>query len=256
MKSSDVSDQTIDIAVFHIAETTSTMVTARELAHKAPYGVVYADRQSAGRGRLPGRSWNCAPGEGLLATFWFPANFFKDCPPALVTGAIVLEALQQLIPPALTAALPITIKWPNDILAEGKKLAGILCENTGTTIFAGIGINLAQREFPGQYRTLPTSLLLSYNILVTQEIMLHALMHQFAEFPKHPESWFNAVNSKCAYKNEHILFKRGTDTGTSVIGFLRGIDRSGYLILETSKGTQVEASGEIYSTIDPKTIIE
>lgn len=256
MKSADVPDNTIDIAIFHIAETTSTMITARELVHKAPYGVVYADKQTAGKGRLPGRTWNCAPGEGLLATFWFPKDFFKDSPPALATGFIVLKTLEQLIPLHKRAGLPLIIKWPNDILVDNKKLAGILCENTGTTIFAGIGINLTQRDFPGQYRTIPTSLLLSYTVLVTQETMLHALIHQFMEFPKYLESWLTVVNSKCAYKNEYIRFKRGIDTGAGVAGILRGIDKNGYLILETDQGIQIETSGEIYSTIDRETIIE
>lgn len=256
MKSADVPDNRAAVAVFHIAETTSTMVTARSLAHNAPCGVVYADTQTAGRGRLPGRTWDCAPREGLLATFWFPMHYFKDCPPALVTGAVVLEALQKLIPNTLLATHPLTIKWPNDILVENKKLAGILCENTGTTIFAGIGINLLQQEFYGQYRTRPTSLMLSFKVLITQEAMLQAIIYQFSEFQKHPERWFTVVNSHCAYKNEQILYKRGTDTGICFTGILRGIDRNGYLILETAQGILHEASGEIYSTIDPETIIE
>ena len=256
MKSADTADNMIDIAVFHIAETTSTMVAARELANKTPYGVVYADRQTAGKGRLPGRIWECPKGEGLLATFWFPTFFFKNYPPALVTGAVVFQALLQLIPPPVRAAHPLTIKWPNDILAEEKKLVGILCENTGTTILAGIGINLAQKEFPGQYRTVPTSLLLSYNVLVSQETMLKTIIDQFIAFQKQPESWFTVVNNNCAYKNEHVIFRRGTDTGTIISGIFKGIDRNGFLILETEHGILTEASGEIHATIDPETIIE
>jgi BirA family biotin operon repressor/biotin-[acetyl-CoA-carboxylase] ligase len=97
-----------------------------------------ADRQSAGRGRL-GRVWNDGAGNFMGSTVVRPG---PGDPPtstlALVTGMAVHEALSALVPDK--AAL--WLKWPNDVLLDGAKLAGILLEMVAGTVVVGIGVNL------------------------------------------------------------------------------------------------------------------
>ena len=102
-----------------------------------PSGAVVAARmQTAGRGRQA-RRWNTAPGQNLTFSFLWnapvPPAYLPSMAQAISVGiARFLE--RQGVPPA--------IKWPNDVLAGGKKIAGILCERAGDAWIAGIGLNV------------------------------------------------------------------------------------------------------------------
>lgn len=98
-----------------------------------------ADRQTAGRGRQS-RAWFDGSGNFMGSTVIRPA--FGDPPLpslALVAGLAVLEAVQPHLPPPAHALL----KWPNDLLVGGAKLAGILLEQCSGAVIVGIGVNLA-----------------------------------------------------------------------------------------------------------------
>ena len=128
-------------------ELTSTNITAAELGDaNAPEGlVVVADHQTAGRGRN-GRSWLSPPNKNL----YFSILLRPACPPAAVPQLAILTAL------SISKALPlpdITIKWPNDVWMNGRKLCGILsamsCMGDKTDYAViGIGINVNMRDFP------------------------------------------------------------------------------------------------------------
>ena len=107
-------------SVIYLPEVDSTNLWAKHNLDKfGPIGAVYTTHQTAGRGRL-GRSWLDAPHKGLYYT------------------AVIRTDLVQ----------PCQIKWPNDLLLNGKKIVGILCEvgPDGHSIVVGIGINLAQPQ--------------------------------------------------------------------------------------------------------------
>lgn len=110
--------------IVRLAQTTSTQEVARSL----PTGTaVVTDVQTAGRGRLD-RTWRTPPGTALLATFVLPAR-----PLALFCAGVA----------AAEACGPeVRIKWPNDLLLGGAKLAGILAEQHGDRCLLGTGINL------------------------------------------------------------------------------------------------------------------
>ncbi len=140
----------------------STNETLRRLARNgAPSGtLVLADRQTGGRGRL-GRSWHSPPGVGLWFSFLLrPAgqeNGWALLP--MVLSEVIVTTLRRLFD------LPFAVKWPNDVLFEGRKLCGILCESSSSgeaveTIIAGIGININQQEgdFPEDLRRRAVSL--------------------------------------------------------------------------------------------------
>ncbi len=132
----------------HLAEATSTndVVKERALAGAAEGLVVVADRQTCGRGRR-GRTWISAPGQGL----YFSALLRPGWPAAdapwlgVLAGLAAWQAVRDL---GVTQA---TMKWPNDVLVEGRKLGGVLVEPriaAGRVEFAvlGIGINVAQTD--------------------------------------------------------------------------------------------------------------
>ena len=118
--------------VHHIDQTTSTQVEARRLIAKghAEIGdVVVADQQTAGRGRF-GRTW-ISPRGGLYATMILSADPLIS----LKAGLAVVRSLRSV---GINAGL----KWPNDVLVEGRKIAGVLVEKDGEHVLVGIGLNL------------------------------------------------------------------------------------------------------------------
>lgn len=101
------------------------------------FGAVYTTSQTAGRGRL-GRSWQNAAGQALYYSCAVRRPLRQPEALPLLASLVAADALQGCF------GVKCSIKWPNDLLLSGKKLAGILCEGAGGTWIIGIGINLAQ----------------------------------------------------------------------------------------------------------------
>jgi BirA family biotin operon repressor/biotin-[acetyl-CoA-carboxylase] ligase len=123
-----------DVVLLPVA--TSTQDEARRLARAgAPAGtVVIAEEQTRGRGRLD-RRWVSPPGAGL----YFTMLLERSLPPGplpLLAGVAVTEALRHL------GSDRIAAKWPNDVLLDGRKLAGILTEREATALLLGVGANV------------------------------------------------------------------------------------------------------------------
>lgn len=109
----------------------------------APHGtVITADRQTAGRGRR-GRSWQCAPGDGLLVSVILRPGSLRDPQRFGALGLAVAVGLRAGLP---TFDPPVALKWPNDLLVGGRKLGGILCEarwvGDAPEVVVGFGINV------------------------------------------------------------------------------------------------------------------
>lgn len=111
--------------------------------------LVSADEQTAGRGRK-GRAWFSPPGENIYMTLTLAGT---DPRFALVTGAAVHTALAVLV-----GDRSCLLKWPNDILIEGKKSGGILCEARGGITAVGIGVNVNQTVWPVEIEATAISL--------------------------------------------------------------------------------------------------
>ncbi len=143
--------------IHHKAETRSTNLDART---GRPGDVFTADYQTAGRGRLD-HKWLSPPGTNLMMSVVLSV---ADLPPEqvatlpLAIGLAVARALSSLVPPP-SSLIPF-LKWPNDILVGGKKIAGILCERQGDVVIVGIGVNVNQKEFSPEIAEKATSLAL------------------------------------------------------------------------------------------------
>ena len=165
--------------IVHLVEVDSTQSHAFALATEgAPDGtVVVADVQTAGRGRR-GRAWRAEPGTSLLASVLLR--------PRLPVGALPLLSLTAAVAVAETLAdldVAARIKWPNDVLARGRKIAGILLESrlgAETVVAVGIGVNLRQRAFPADLVARATSVLVETGRAPEVEEFLGGLCARFS----------------------------------------------------------------------------
>ncbi|MBJ7603471.1 MAG: biotin--[acetyl-CoA-carboxylase] ligase [Candidatus Dormibacteraeota bacterium] len=113
------------MTILRLSRTTSTQDVARDLAVGT---VVVTDEQTVGRGRRD-RRWEAPPGTALLASFVLPAHS--------------LASLAAGVATAVACGPEVRLKWPNDLLAQGRKLAGILVERRGDHCVVGVGVNLS-----------------------------------------------------------------------------------------------------------------
>ena len=140
--------------LYHKESTLSTNLDARQ---GRPGDVFTADEQTAGRGRLD-HPWHSGKGENLalsavLDVTDLPAEHVATLP--LMVGLGVAQAVERLLGGRRTG-----IKWPNDVLVNGRKIAGILCERHGERVIAGLGVNVNARRFPDAFAARATSLAL------------------------------------------------------------------------------------------------
>ncbi|MDZ7636642.1 MAG: biotin--[acetyl-CoA-carboxylase] ligase [Bryobacterales bacterium] len=150
-------------------ETESTMSEASLLAKQGmPHGtIVGAELQTQGQGRM-GREWISPAGEGLYVTFILRPKLPPHESPmvTICLGLAVAEAIARV------ADLRCDLRWPNDILVNEKKLAGILVKYEDGAFLAGIGLNTEQRSFPGGLATPATSLAIEGRSGVPREALL------------------------------------------------------------------------------------
>jgi len=210
---------------------------------------VCARSQSAGRGR-EGRSWSSPPGLGLYVTFAFrlaDPRLLALVP--LASGVAVCEAL------ATWTGRLFTLKWPNDVLGGGRKVAGILCEGTVSGAEAvslvGIGVNLNQRQadLEAEYRPRAASLLL----LTGREWPADGCLERLAAALL---AWLGRLQGEGPaavvarareltrpFLGRAIRFRQG---GRDWSGVCRGLADDGGLRLETAAGEETAFySGEI-----------
>jgi BirA family biotin operon repressor/biotin-[acetyl-CoA-carboxylase] ligase len=199
---------------------------------------VVAESQHAGRGRA-GRSWSHAPGRGLALSV------------ALHLGCDVRQA--GLLPLAAGLAVAqgcealgarVALKWPNDVLASGRKLAGVLCElrrmpRGGEAVVVGIGLNVRQTpdEFPPELRPLATSLALEGVEAAVEDAaaaVLSALEPLWAEAQEGDRDGVLAAwSARAGFWGEPVTVRtpQGPRTGVAV-----RLDRDGALVLRLEDG--------------------
>jgi BirA family biotin operon repressor/biotin-[acetyl-CoA-carboxylase] ligase len=214
----------------HLRRTDSTNERARELASAgAPHGaLVTAAEQTAGRGRQ-GRTWTAPPGRALLLSL-----VLRVAQPALVPLAAGVAAAE-------TVGDHARIKWPNDVLVEGHKVAGILVEGRPQEGWAvlGIGLNVAIRpdDFPPELRD-------SAGTLGREPTELEPTLHWLLEAL---ERWLEADQDTviAAWRARDALEGRRIEWAEGA-GKAVGIDGAGRLLVGTSSGTVALDAGEVH----------
>jgi BirA family biotin operon repressor/biotin-[acetyl-CoA-carboxylase] ligase len=237
-----IQDQVIGSTVRVLQNTTSTNDEANRAALEGhPEGlVIFAESQSAGRGRM-GRRWSSPTGRGL----WFSVLLRPSLTPGECTQLTAASA--NALVRAIQSATGITpeIKWPNDLLIKGKKIAGILTEMSAElehvrSVVLGIGIDVNQTasEFPADLRGIATSLKLATGKNVSRpdlaEAVLRNLDHEYARilagnFAAVAEEWA----SHCSTLGKQATIDMGT---RRVHGRAEALDENGALLLRTEHG--------------------
>jgi BirA family biotin operon repressor/biotin-[acetyl-CoA-carboxylase] ligase len=214
----------------HLRRTDSTNERARELASAgAPHGtLVTAAEQTAGRGRQ-GRTWTAPPGRALLLSLVLRVE-----QPALVPLAAGVATAE-------TVGDDARIKWPNDVLVEGRKVAGILVEGRPQEGWAvlGIGLNVAIRpdDFPPELRE-------SAGTLGGEPTDLDPTLARLLEAL---ERWLVADQDTviAAWRARDALEGRRIEWADGA-GKAVGIDDAGRLLVGTSSGTVALEAGEVH----------
>ena len=238
------------------AEIDSTNLRARKLAAQgAPEGtVVIAERQTNGRGRL-GRNWSSQSGLGL----WFslilrPQVSVSDLGIVTILTAVSLSrAIRE------ATGIQVQVKWPNDLLYQGSKLAGILAELNGELdrvnyLILGIGLNVNHEtaDFPEELREKATSLRLIKQTVFDRKPILQQFLEEFENcYATLGQGRMDAV---IEYAREHsatlgkqVVINQGF--GRILTGTALDLDWDGSLWLEDPEGRRVKIySGEIIET--------
>jgi len=238
-----ISDNTPSVNLYYTPTTDSTMLLARRLEKAIVLpAAVLTDFQTQGKGRISGRRWHSGPKESLLCTL-----VFKGPPVAGFTLKIGL-ATALAIETITTGRTKVQIKWPNDLLINGRKTGGILCESDGKTVLAGIGINLAQTRFPPEISDRATSILIECGLNPEPQILLIQILQELFRLTDENSqiNWQGEVEARLWNKGERTVFNSGYPaTNESVCGIIQGINYDGSLRIKLNNGTdRVMYSGE------------
>ncbi len=232
-------------------EVDSTNNEARRLAEQgAPHGtLVVAELQTAGKGRR-GRFWTSPPGTGI----WMSMVLRPDFAPEHASMLTLIAAMAVETGVREMTGLDCRIKWPNDIVLEGKKICGILTEMSTEEdvirhVVVGIGINVNIREFPEEIGKTATSLAIVSGKELRRAVLVDAVMRAWEHYYECYRKTLDMSALKDAYnarlvncgREVKVLAPKGEYCGIS-----HGINDTGELLVELENGEIREVmSGEV-----------
>ena len=236
--------------ILYYETTDSTNLRIRQAGDEgAPHGTLaVADRQTAGRGRR-GRTWESPAGSSIYMSVLLRPDIApnKASMLTLVMALSVAEGIQQCIP-------IIQIKWPNDIIVNGKKLVGILTEMSAQVdyinhVTVGVGINVNVTEFPEEIADTATSLGLECGHAVKRAPLIAAVMERLEE----NYEIFLETEDLSGLMERYSALLVNRDRDVRIIGEKEtyqahaiGIDRTGELIVRREDGTMEKIyAGEV-----------
>jgi len=240
-----------DAHLHHFYKIGSTNTAAMAAAAEgAPQGSVFlAEEQTAGRGR-GSNSWQSPRSTGIYCS----AVLRPALPPAevlvlsLAAGLAVQAAIQQV-----DSALRPDLKWPNDVLIDGKKVCGILTEmNAEATrvryTVVGIGVNVNQASFPRDLAA--TSLRLvtgsQWSRVELAAALLKSLHREYRQLVEDPDARLSVLR-RFAERSTWVHGKavRIDENGPSFEGMTKGLDDRGFLLVQTAQGMKTVLSGTV-----------
>jgi BirA family biotin operon repressor/biotin-[acetyl-CoA-carboxylase] ligase len=228
-----------------VGETGSTNEDLIALARAgAPEGYwLRAERQNRGRGRH-GRVWDSPQGNLHASTLVRLVPGDPSAPTLALTAAVALHETAALFAPEAD----LMLKWPNDVLAGGAKLAGILLEREGEAVVVGFGVNLAHA--PAGLDRRATSLAALSSAAPAPAAFLHALVPAFARWlgcwrseglPPVRHRWLAAAHPP------GTPLAAATADGTRIEGLFDGLEDSGALRLRLAGGgTEIVHAGDVF----------
>ena len=229
----------------------STNDYIKKLAEEgAPHGTLaVADYQSGGKGRR-GRSWVTPHGSAIAMSILVRPKLApeKASMMTLVAGMAVAKSVKEV------TGLDVKIKWPNDVVINGRKISGTLTEMSMELgaihyIVIGTGINANVTEFPEEIKDIATSLILEKGEKVDRAAIICAHMEAFEDFYDRFMEYGDMTLLKEDYQellanqNQQV---RVLEPGNEYMGIARGIDELGQLLVEKEDGSIVKVyAGEV-----------
>ena len=198
--------------------------------------VVGADEQTSGQGRY-GRVWHSEPGAGLYVSIVLRHPFPPDALP-VVTLALGLATSESIL--RATDVSP-DLRWPNDVLIQSKKCAGILTQLEGSAIIAGIGINVNHAAFPDELSAIATSLRIATGSVHSRERLLVELVSSVTNFCSLLEKQGREPILEMFSRASSFVYGRRVyvDQGDAMLhGTTAGLNPSGFLMLHGDDGKQ------------------
>jgi len=236
---------------FDSLPSTNLEATRRAVAGAAEGLCVVAGEQTAGRGRMQ-RHWSSPPGAGLYFSILLRPQLEQSTWP-LLTLMAALAVHDALL---ASCTLDTDIKWPNDLMAQDKKLCGILAETvetpTGRAVVVGIGINVTMNSFPSELETTATSVEAATGTTPDVEKVLQALINALATHyaglndANGPAEIIRQWSARSSYSEGKLICV--TDAGKILVGTTRGLECDGALRVETVNGEiKVLRAGDVTS---------
>lgn len=226
----------------------ASVASTNDVAAALPAGsVVVADQQTAGRGRR-GHTWFSPPGAGLyVSVVLAPATARIDPPRAtmlltLAAGVAIAEGVEA------AAGLATELKWPNDLLAGGRKLAGILAEGHGDVVVLGYGVNVTETAFPPELRDRATSLESELGHAVDRDLVLDETLAALSRrYDDLVDGRFDAILDAWRARAPRAVGAEVSwiTQGAARSGVTCGIDDHGALLVRVDGGVERIISGEI-----------
>lgn len=214
--------------------------TQELLGEDSPEGALaLCDEQTAGRGRL-GRHWSAPPGTALLFSLLLrPSADRVVSELSLVAGTAVAEAIEDEV------GLAVQVKWPNDVMLNRRKVAGILAEASGGAVVVGIGVNVNQKrnELPEDTNVPAGSLYTSDGIKHDRAPLLAAILERLES---NYDAWleggldgvYDSLGSRDFLRGRRISLNGESGTGVR-------IDRDGRFLVDVDGVERAVESGEI-----------
>jgi BirA family transcriptional regulator, biotin operon repressor / biotin---[acetyl-CoA-carboxylase] ligase len=204
-----------------------------EARRGAPEGVVaIADQQTAGRGRR-GRDWVAPPGSSLLVSVLLRPELAPERTHvvSMACGVAMADAVEGV------AGFAPGMKWPNDLVVDDRKLAGILAEAEGGAVVVGVGVNVEWQEFPAELAETATACNLEAGHAVDRSELLvaylRALDRRYASLEDVPSEY----RRRLATIGRRVRVER---PGGDLVGQAIGVGESGELLVEADTGSAVE----------------
>ncbi len=235
----------------HFESIDSTNDKIRELAKQGEHEGIYAsaDEQTAGKGRR-GRVWESRPRDSVATSLLLkPSLPIEKIPTITTLSAIaVVRTVKRL------ADIDCQIKWPNDVVINGKKVCGILCEtepaDDGIYVIVGIGINVHNEKFAGEISATATSIDLEKNDTraVHRRDVVHVLWEEFSRLYDVFLETGDLSNLKAEYesmlvnKNQTIYIE---ENGKISVAIARGVSNDGSLLVEENGTVRAVNTGEV-----------
>jgi len=213
------------------------------------FSLVLADEQTSGRGRME-RRWFTPPHSALAMSLILRPTLEERALPSRMTGLLALSLTDSL----LELGLAPQIKWPNDVLLNGKKVAGILVEATWTgerldAFVLGLGVNVLQTSIPPAEQLLfpATSLETELGRRIDRTELLRSILTGVLKWRPQlgMDSFLRAWDENLAFRGQQVQVEERS--GQSIVGELLGLESDGSLRLRNQYGKSVTVQfGEIH----------